>query len=98
MNETLKDLETKRAAVIFDFDMLYETEEKEQTKRTIQELKNDLIEYKQLYDYEVKQNDKLREIATDYQLLYELEINEQLERQKHDINEKLNTYKEKYKN
>lgn len=98
MNETLQDLQRKRESVIFDFDMLCDTEEREQTKRTIQALKNDLVEYKQLYEYEVKQNKKLREIATDYQLLYEMEINEQLERQKHDINEKLNTYKEKYKN
>lgn len=96
MNETLKDLELKRQAVIFDFDMLYDTEEREQTKRTIQKLKNDLTEYKQLYDYEIKQNEKLKDLAIEYQLLYEAEINEQLERQKHEINEKLNTYKEKY--
>ena len=92
MNETLRDLETKRAAVIFDFDMLYETEEREQTKRTIRELKNDLAEYKQLYNYEVEQNKELKKIANDFQLLYELEIHEKLEQQKQTLNERLKKY------
>lgn len=60
MNETLQDLERKRQAVVFDFDNLYETETREQAERTIKQLKNDLGEYKQLYNYEVERNKSLK--------------------------------------